>query len=158
MRLQPQAGGVSLPRVAHRLVRGAEPFSSALLPNECEASVVQRAGDAILICMDERRGDLEREAGVATAPRAARKLKEPKMYKVLLLNDDYTTMEFVVFVLQRIFQLQEAEAVQIMLHVHKNGVGVAGLYPHEIAETRVVQVEALAREYEFPLRCGLEEA
>lgn len=98
------------------------------------------------------------ERGVETVPRTERKLKTPKLYKVLLLNDDYTTMEFVVYVLQSIFRLSETEAVQIMLHVHKNGMGVAGVYPRQIAETRVAQVEALAREYEYPLRCGLEEA
>jgi len=75
-----------------------------------------------------------------------------------LLNDDYTTMEFVVYVLQSIFRLPEAEAVQIMLHVHKNGMGVAGVYPREIAEMRVAQVEGLARQHEYPLRCNLEEA
>jgi len=108
--------------------------------------------------MGERRDEVRGEAGVATSTKVARKLKEPKMFKVLLLNDDYTTMEFVVFVLQSIFQRPNSEAVQIMLHVHKNGRGVAGLYPHEIAETRVAQVEALARQFEFPLRCSLEEA
>ncbi|MFN8625610.1 MAG: ATP-dependent Clp protease adapter ClpS [Candidatus Binatia bacterium] len=108
--------------------------------------------------MGERREDLESDVGVATTTKVKRKLKEPQMYKVLLLNDDYTTMEFVVFVLQSIFQRPNAEAVQIMLHVHKTGMGVAGVYPHEIAETRVAQVEAAAREFEFPLRCRLEEA
>jgi ATP-dependent Clp protease adaptor protein ClpS len=95
---------------------------------------------------------------VVTSTRTERKLKTPRLYKVLLLNDDYTTMEFVVYVLQSIFRLPEAEAVQIMLHVHKNGMGVAGVYPRQIAETRVAQVEALARQHEYPLRCNLEEA
>jgi len=104
---------------------------------------------------DRQRGD---ELGVATKRRTERKLKKPKLYKVLLHNDDYTTMEFVVFVLQGIFHHPEAEAVQIMLHVHKNGIGVAGVYTYEVAETRVAQVEALARQHEFPLRCSLEEA
>lgn len=108
--------------------------------------------------MAERRHGKIDELGVETVPRTQRKLKTPKLYKVLLLNDDYTTMEFVVYILQSIFRLAETEAVQIMLHVHKNGMGVAGVYPREIAETRVSQVEALAREYEYPLRCGLEEA
>jgi ATP-dependent Clp protease adaptor protein ClpS len=80
------------------------------------------------------------------------------MYKVLLHNDDYTTMEFVVYVLQGVFHHPEAEAMQIMLHVHKHGIGVAGVYPREVAETRVAQVEALARRHEFPLRCSVEEA
>lgn len=108
--------------------------------------------------MSERRQNQAGDAGVATATRTERKLKEPKMYKVLLLNDDYTTMEFVVYILQSVFQRTEVDAVQIMLHVHQNGIGVAGVYPYQIAETRVVQVEALAREHEFPLRCRLEEA
>jgi len=108
--------------------------------------------------MSDRRQPLDDETGVITERRTERKLQKPKMYKVLLHNDDYTTMEFVVFVLQGIFHRSEAEAVQIMLHVHKNGVGVAGVYSYEIAETRIAQVETLAREHEFPLRCSMEEA
>jgi ATP-dependent Clp protease adaptor protein ClpS len=103
---------------------------------------------------DQRRDD----AGVVTDTRTERKLKRPKMYKVLLHNDDYTTMEFVVYILQNIFRRSETDAVQIMLHVHKNGIGVAGVYTYEVAETRVTQVEALARQHEFPLRCSVEEA
>lgn len=95
---------------------------------------------------------------VVTERRTKRKLEKPRLYKVLLHNDDYTTMEFVVHVLQSVFHRSEADAVQIMLHVHRNGVGVAGTYTYEIAETRVVQVETLAKENEFPLRCSLEEA
>ncbi len=108
--------------------------------------------------MGERRYDELGDPGVETVTRTRPKLKTPKLYKVLLLNDDYTTMEFVVYVLVSIFRLAETEAVQIMLHVHKNGLGVAGVYPREIAETRISQVEALAREHEFPLRCSMEEA
>jgi ATP-dependent Clp protease adaptor protein ClpS len=108
--------------------------------------------------MGERRQGESDDVGVVTSTRTERKLKTPRLYKVLLLNDDYTTMEFVVYVLQSIFRLPEAEAVQIMLHVHKNGMGVAGVYPRQIAETRVAQVEALARQHEYPLRCNLEEA
>jgi ATP-dependent Clp protease adaptor protein ClpS len=98
------------------------------------------------------------DTGVATATRTEKKLKKPKLYKVLLHNDDYTTMEFVVYVLQAIFHHDETKAVQIMLHVHRMGIGVAGVYTREVAETRVSQVEELAREHEFPLRCSLEEA
>jgi len=96
--------------------------------------------------------------GTVTKTRTERRLKTPKSYKVLLHNDDYTTMEFVVFILQAIFHRSEGEAVQIMLHVHRNGAGVAGVYTHQVAETRIAQVEALARRHEFPLRCSLEEA
>src|SRR5712692_3291916 len=108
--------------------------------------------------MSDRLPDLEDGPEVVTRTRTERKLQKPKMYKVLLHNDDYTTMEFVVFILQSVFHRSETDAVQIMLHVHKNGIGVAGVYTREVAETRVVQVEALAREHEFPLRCSLEEA
>jgi ATP-dependent Clp protease adaptor protein ClpS len=101
-----------------------------------------------------------REAGTGTAVeiRTRPRLKKPHMYKVLLHNDDYTTMEFVVFILQEIFHHSEAEAMQIMLHVHKQGIGVAGVYTREIAETRIGQVEALARQHEYPLRCSMDEA
>src|SRR4051794_18564773 len=104
-----------------------------------------------------QRPRVDDETGVATDTRTEKKLKQPKMYKVLLHNDDYTTMEFVVFVLQSIFHHEMTKAVQIMLHVHKSGIGVAGVYTREIAETRVSQVEDLAKEHGFPLRCSLEE-
>ena len=95
---------------------------------------------------------------VLTDTRTRPKLKKPKQYKVLLHNDDYTTMEFVVYILQHVFQRLEAEAVQIMMHVHRNGIGVAGVYTCEFAETRVRQVETLARQHEFPLLCTMDEA
>ena len=108
--------------------------------------------------MSDERRDRTDDAGVVTQTRTQRKLKKPKLYKVLLHNDDYTTMEFVVFVLMSIFQRSETDAVQIMLHVHKSGIGVAGVYTYEVAETRIAQVEALARQHEYPLRCSMEEA
>ena len=85
-----------------------------------------------------------------------RRLKKPSLYKVLLHNDDYTTREFVVEILRGIFHKAESEAVQIMLHVHQNGVGVAGVYTFEVAEMKVRQVEALALEREFPLMLSIE--
>ena len=81
---------------------------------------------------------------------------EPPMYKVMLLNDDYTTMEFVVEVLVYVFQKSSEEATQIMLNVHRSGVGVCGIYPFEIAETKVDTVLTLARENGFPLKCIME--
>ena len=104
---------------------------------------------------DDRRGD---GSGTAVATRTKTRLKKPRMYKVLLHNDDYTAMEFVVFILQGIFHHPETQAMQIMLHVHKHGIGVAGVYTREVAETRIGQVEALARQHEYPLRCSMDEA
>jgi ATP-dependent Clp protease adaptor protein ClpS len=86
-----------------------------------------------------------------------KRLKPPPMYKVLLHNDDYTTMEFVVQVLQSVFNRPLTEAMKIMLHVHRNGIGVAGIYTYEVAETKVSVVEAMARQQEFPLKCSMEE-
>lgn len=94
------------------------------------------------------------EGGVATQERT--KLARPKRFKVLLLNDDYTPMEFVVDILQNIFQKSPAEATQIMLHVHRRGVGVAGLYILEVAETKVAQVHQRAEANGYPLRAGVE--
>ena len=82
----------------------------------------------------------------------------PKSFQVLLLNDNYTTMEFVVSVLENIFKKSPAEAVQIMLKVHKAGQGVAGVFPRQIAEAKIAQVHEQAREAGFPLRCTMEEA
>ncbi len=91
-----------------------------------------------------------------TETKTERKLKKPPLYKVLLHNDNYTTREFVVAVLQDVFHKTENEAVQIMLHVHYNGVGVAGVYTFDVAETKTKTVEKLAKENEFPLRCSME--
>ena len=98
------------------------------------------------------------QTGGAVKERVDTQKKEPTPYKVVLLNDDYTTMEFVVNVLETVFHKSNAEATQITLHVHRTGIGVAGVYSHEIAETKVAQVEALARKHEFPLLCSMEEA
>ncbi len=96
------------------------------------------------------------EAGTATKTQP--KVKRPPVYKVLLLNDDYTTMEFVVHVLQKFFQKSFDEATRIMLHVHMKGLAVCGFYPREIAETKVTQVVDYARKNEYPLQCTMEEA
>ncbi len=85
------------------------------------------------------------------------RLKKPPLYKVLLHNDDFTTMEFVVHILQTIFNRSETDAVIIMLHVHTGGVGVAGTYTYEIAETKVAQVMSIAQASEYPLLCTMEE-
>lgn len=85
------------------------------------------------------------------------KLQKPPLYKVLLHNDDFTTMDFVVFVLVQVFHKAEEEAIQIMLAVHQQGVGVAGVFTYEVAETKINQVHNLAKAHEYPLLCTLEE-
>jgi ATP-dependent Clp protease adaptor protein ClpS len=83
--------------------------------------------------------------------------KEPSLYRVIILNDDYTTMEFVVYVLETVFHKSTPEATQIMLSVHKKGAGLCGVYTREIAETKVVTVHEMASENKFPLKCTMEK-
>ncbi len=97
----------------------------------------------------------EESTGVIT--RTAPKTKTPSMYKVLLLNDDFTPMEFVVHVLERFFRKGREEATRIMLHVHQKGVGVCGVYSYDVAETKVNQVMDLARRHQHPLQCVMEK-
>ena len=89
--------------------------------------------------------------------RQEQKAKPPSMYKVVLMNDDYTPMEFVVHILERIFNKNREEAVEIMLHVHRHGVGVCGVFTFEVAETKVAQVIEFARRHEHPLQCTMEK-
>ena len=94
----------------------------------------------------------------AIKDRAEIKTQEPKLYNVVLLNDDYTTMEFVLHILETLFQKSPAEAFRIMMHVHRNGRGLAGVYTWEVAETKADKVAALAAEAGYPLRASIEEA
>jgi len=98
----------------------------------------------------------DEQVGIATKTRA--KPKKPSQFKVLMLNDDYTPMEFVVMVLKRFFQMDLEQATRVMLHVHQKGVGVCGIFPYEIAETKVNQVMDFARQNQHPLQCTLEKA
>ncbi len=104
---------------------------------------------------DENR---EGDGQVGTATKTRTKPKKPSQYKVLLLNDDYTPMEFVVIVLKRFFRMDMEEATRVMLHVHQKGVGVCGIFPYEVAETKVNQVMDFARQNQHPLQCTLEKA
>jgi ATP-dependent Clp protease adaptor protein ClpS len=101
------------------------------------------------------RGGDEGKTGLITKTRP--KTKKPSLYKVLLLNDDYTPMEFVVLVLERFFNKGREEATRIMLHVHQKGVGVCGVYTYEIAETKVAQVMDYSRQNQHPLQCTMEK-
>lgn len=104
---------------------------------------------------DEGDGDGDGRTDLITKTRP--KTKKPSLYKVLLLNDDYTPMEFVVHVLEHFFNKSREEATRIMLHVHHKGVGVCGVYTYEIAETKVAQVMDFARQNQHPLQCTMEK-
>ena len=100
---------------------------------------------------DGRDGD----SGTVTLTRT--KTQKPSMYKVLLLNDDYTPMEFVIYVLQRFFSKSAEDATKVMLHVHQTGVGICGVFTYEVAETKVTQVMDMARQHDHPLQCTMEK-
>ena len=103
----------------------------------------------------DKQGDHDPVTGVII--KAKPKTKKPSMYKVLMLNDDYTPMEFVVHVLERFFKMRREEASRIMLHVHRRGVGNCGVFTYEVAETKVNQVMDFARRHQHPLQCTLEK-
>ncbi len=106
---------------------------------------------------DDDRGN-DPSVGIATRTRTRTRTKKPTPYRVLMLNDDYTPMEFVVLVLQRFFRMNMEEATRVMLHVHQRGVGVCGVFSYEVAETKVAQVIDFARQNQHPLQCTLEKA
>jgi ATP-dependent Clp protease adaptor protein ClpS len=123
------------------------------------ASVLKSAGD---LRAKTTGGDEDNDGGsggtvTQRKTRTQTKTKRPPLYKVILLNDDYTPMEFVVELLKSVFHKPHAEATRIMLWVHQNGMGVAGVYPFEVAETKVRTVEELAREAQYPLKCTMEK-
>ena len=118
----------------------------------------------MLAGLEPRMTDEERDAGsgggrtgvgLATKPKS--KTAKPALYKVLMLNDDYTPMEFVVLTLQRFFKMSIEDATRVMLHVHQRGVGVCGIFTYEVAETKVNQVIDFARQHQHPLQCTMEK-
>ena len=104
---------------------------------------------------DDKPGGPSRGTAVITRPKP--KVKKPALYRVLLLNDDYTPMEFVIHILERFFQKNRDDATRIMLHVHQNGVGECGIFTYEIAETKVSLVMDFARQHQHPLQCVMEK-
>jgi ATP-dependent Clp protease adaptor protein ClpS len=112
----------------------------------------------MIICMTDDRNGNERGPAIGVVTKRKAKTQKPSLYRVLLLNDDFTPMEFVIDVLERFFQKSQDEATKIMLHVHQRGVGVCGVFTYEIAETKVNQVVDFARRSEHPLQCTMEKA
>ncbi|MBK8008280.1 MAG: ATP-dependent Clp protease adapter ClpS [Rhizobiales bacterium] len=106
---------------------------------------------------DDRRNGRDDGTGTSVITRTKPQTKRPNLYRVLLLNDDYTPMEFVVDVLERFFNKQREDANRIMLHVHQNGVGECGIFTYEVAETKVTQVMDFARKHQHPLQCVMEK-
>jgi ATP-dependent Clp protease adaptor protein ClpS len=121
-----------------------------------EKTLDQEVDEILLVPILGGDNENEGESGVVTVSRS--KIKRPRQYKVLLHNDDYTTMEFVVYVLQRFFGKTSEQAQRIMLKVHTEGIGVCGVFTHEIAETKVTQVSKAAKENGHPLMCTMEPA
>ena len=111
-----------------------------------------------IVAMATRKDGEDEGTGLGVATRTRTRTKKPSLYKVLLLNDDYTPMEFVVLVLQRFFRMTMEDATRVMLHVHQKGVGVCGVFTYEVAESKVAQVIDFARENQHPLQCTLEKA
>ena len=105
---------------------------------------------------NDRDGE-DNDLGSGVITRTKPKIKKPSLYRVLLLNDDYTPMEFVIHVLERFFRKTREEATQIMLHVHNSGVGQCGIFTYEVAETKVTQVMDFARKNQHPLQCVMEK-
>ena len=127
-------------------------FRSAGKPISSASGVIGADRD-----MSDIRKRGEEGPGTGVVVKARPKTKKPSMYKVLMLNDDYTPMEFVVHILERFFNKSRQEATRIMLHVHRRGVGICGVYTYEVAETKVTQVMDFARQHQHPLQCTLEK-
>jgi ATP-dependent Clp protease adaptor protein ClpS len=132
----------------------SEPLSALAAQLPCATGIALPVPQA----MAGKNGDTDDGDMIGLATRTRARPKKPSMFKVLMLNDDYTPMEFVVMVLKRFFHMDLEQATRVMLHVHQRGVGVCGIFPYEIAETKVNQVMDFARQNQHPLQCTLEKA
>jgi ATP-dependent Clp protease adaptor protein ClpS len=127
-------------------------------PDRPKANIMrERVASSLRTEMSDNGKRGEEGPGTGVVVKAKPKTKKPSMYKVLMLNDDYTPMEFVVHILERFFNKNRQEATRIMLHVHRRGVGICGVYTYEVAETKVTQVMDFARQHQHPLQCTLEK-
>jgi ATP-dependent Clp protease adaptor protein ClpS len=147
--------GVDAIQMTDVLPRGSESpraNGSETIPNHAGASPTRAADDP-----REPGGNDDGRSGTAIITRTKPKTKRPSLYRVLLLNDDYTPMEFVVHVVEKFFNKSQEDAYQIMMHVHQNGVGECGVFTYEVAETKVTQVMDFARKHQHPLQCVMEK-
>ncbi len=136
-------------------------FELTAAPNLIHANYpANRWGSSIFAGNDDgdKDGGKGGDSQIGVVTKTQTKTKQPSMYKVLLLNDDYTPMEFVVMVLKRFFKMDLEQATRVMLHVHQKGVGICGVFSYEVAETKVNQVMDFARQNQHPLQCTLEKA
>tara|TARA_B100001175_G_scaffold306904_1_gene305547 strand:+ start:372 stop:791 length:420 start_codon:yes stop_codon:yes gene_type:complete len=129
-------------------------ISISLLTNIKNALKYKKRYYLTIMNSDENNNDIQRGLLLDSKP----KTKKPSMYNVLLMNDDYTPMEFVVMVLEKVFNKKSEEATQIMMHVHKNGIGICGIFTYEVAESKCKSVMDLAKKNEHPLQCTMEKS
>ncbi len=111
----------------------------------------------LLKMSNDKDDDNNNDGGTGVSTQLRSRTKKPSLYKVLLLNDDFTPMEFVIVVLERFFNKRQEDATDIMLHVHQNGVGLCGVFTYEVAETKVTHVMDFARQHQHPLQCTMEK-
>ncbi len=132
-------------------IPGSDTSASGAPPRRARHAADEQAGD------DRKRNKEPAGPGTAVITKTKTQTKKPSLYRVLLLNDDYTPMEFVVHVLERFFNKDRESATRIMLHVHHHGIGECGVFTYEVAETKVTQVMDFARKHQHPLQCVMEK-
>jgi ATP-dependent Clp protease adaptor protein ClpS len=132
-------------------------FDRSTLPSDQTTRAAVRPGQPPQAAREDRNGEGGSKSDTGTITRTKPRTQRPNLYRVLLLNDDYTPMEFVILVLQDVFNKSREDATRIMLHVHTKGVGECGVYPYEVAETKVTRVMDTARKNQHPLQCVMEK-
>jgi ATP-dependent Clp protease adaptor protein ClpS len=133
------------------------PFQMSLISISNRTKASQERSQEIRSMAERKQGDQDAGVRSAVVTQTKPKTQKPSMYRVLILNDDYTPMEFVVYVLEQFFNKSREDATRIMLHVHQHGVGVCGVFTYEVAETKVAQVVDTARRHQHPLQCTMEK-
>jgi ATP-dependent Clp protease adaptor protein ClpS len=133
------------------------PFQMGMISISNRTKASQERSQEIRSMAERKQGDQDTGVRSAVVTQTKPKTQKPSMYRVLILNDDYTPMEFVVYVLEQFFNKSREDATRIMLHVHQHGVGVCGVFTYEVAETKVAQVVDTARRHQHPLQCTMEK-